>query len=189
MEYPKNHKNIVEDLMGGKFILSNTKHFPSLKENIEFYEEFFKVSFGYQLNCTNDYAYVISSETQETLSRDVSIFFAILCYEMDRDGKNFLDQIQYSEFELEDIDRMFDNSSFIDLIMSNKQLKDSDSRRSLLNTMNRRHIIEKITDDRFIFTSAYKVFIEFAIELARSRSKETGAPNPTEEVIIEPSQN
>lgn len=178
MEYPKNHKEIVEDLMAGKFLLSAEKHFESLKENEPFYNEFFKESFNYTLTVTNDFAYVISPETQETLSRDISIFFAILCYEMDRDGRNFLDQIQYSEFEMEEVDRMFDNSSFIDLILSNKQLKDSDARRTLLNAMNRRHIIEKITEDRFTFTSAYKVFIEFAIELAKSRSKE-----------VEPSSN
>lgn len=178
MEYPKNHKEIVDDLMAGKFLLSSAKHFESLKENESFYQEFFKESFNYTLNVNHDFVYVISPETQETLSRDISIFFAIVCYEMDRDGKNFLDQIQYSEFEVEDIDRMFENSSFIDLILSNKQLKDADSRRTLLNAMSRRHIIEKITEDRFTFTSAYKVFIEFAIELAKSRTKE-----------VEPSDN
>lgn len=178
MEYPKNHKEIVDDLMAGKFLLASAKYFDSLKENEAFYQEFFKESFSYTLTVTNDFAYVISPETQETLSRDISIFFAILCYEMDRDGRNFLDQIQYSEFEMEEVDRMFENSSFIDLILSNKQLKDSDARRTLLNAMSRRHIIEKITEDRFTFTSAYKVFIEFAIELAKSRSKE-----------VEPSDN
>lgn len=178
MEYPKHHKDIVEDLMAGKFLLSSAKHFESLKENEAFYVEFFKESFDYTLNANNDFAYVISPETQETLSRDISIFFAILCYEMDRDGRNFLDQIQYSEFEMEEVDRMFENSSFIDLILSNKQLKDADSRRTLLNAMSRRHIIEKVTEDRFTFSSAYKVFIEFAIELAKSRSKE-----------VEPSSN
>jgi hypothetical protein len=177
MEYPKHHRDIVEDLMAGKFILPSTKYFENLKENETFYGEFFKESFGYTLSVTNDFAYVISSETQETLSRDISIFFAILCYELDRDGRNFLDLIQYSEFEMEEIDRMFENSSFIDLILSNKQLKDGDARRTLLNSMNRRHIIEKITEDRFIFTSAYKVFIEFAIELAKSRSKEVEPSN------------
>jgi hypothetical protein len=177
MEYPKNHRDIVEDLMAGKFLLPSAKYFESLKENEPFYQVFFKESFNYTLSVTNDFAYVISADTQETLSRDISIFFAILCYELDRDGRNFLDLIQYSEFETEEIDRMFENSSFIDLILSNKQLKDGDARRTLLNSMNRRHIIEKITEDRFIFTSAYKVFIEFAIELAKSRSKEVEPSN------------
>lgn len=172
MEYPQYHREIVDELLGGKFLLTNNKSFTSLKENESFYEKFFKESFGYSLTVNNEYAYIVSRETQETLSRDISIFFAILCYELDRDGRNFLDQIQYSEFEMEEIDRMFDNSSFIDLIQSNKQLRDSDARRNLLNSMSRRNIIEKQSDDRFTFTNAYKVFIEFAIQLAQSRSKE-----------------
>ena len=32
MEYSKNHKQIVEDLMGGKFILPTNKNFIELKE-------------------------------------------------------------------------------------------------------------------------------------------------------------
>jgi len=171
MEYPKYHRDIVEDLLNGKFILVHDKSFESLKEHESFYFRFFRESFGYDLHVQGEYAYVTSGETQETLSRDISIFFAILCYELDRDGKNFLDLIQYSEFEVEEIDRIFENSSFIDLILSNKQLKDADSRRNILNAMNRRNIIEKITDDRFMFTPAYKVFIDFAMELARSRSQ------------------
>jgi hypothetical protein len=38
--------------------------------------------------------------------------------------------------------------------------------------MNKRNIIEKINDDKFYFTPAYKVFIDFAKELAET--KETG---------------
>lgn len=170
MEYPKYHREIVDELMNGKFILSYDKSFESLKENEAFYYRFFRESFGFELHLQNDFAYVTSNETQENLSRDISIFFAILCYELDKDGRNFLDLIQFSEFEISEIDQLFENSSFIDLIHSNKQLKDADSRRNLLNSMNRRNIIEKHSDDRFVFTPAYKVFIDFAIELARSRS-------------------
>ena len=45
MVYPPKHRQIVEELMGGKFILSNEEQFGSLKENESFYQEFFKVSF------------------------------------------------------------------------------------------------------------------------------------------------
>ena len=38
--------------------------------------------------------------------------------------------------------------------------------------MNRRNIIEKNGDDRFSFTNAYKVFIDFARELGSSRINE-----------------
>ena len=174
MEYPNKHKQIVEDLMNGRFILSSEPHFEKLKTNeVEFYTPFFQKSFGHKLIITQEYAYLISQETDENISRDISIFFAIFCYETDKEGKNFLDGLQYSEHSFEDVNTLFENSSFIDLIQTNKQIKDVDARRRLLfNTMNKKNIIEKINDDKFTFTSAYKVFIEFAEELAKTKTKE-----------------
>jgi hypothetical protein len=167
MEYPEKHRLIVEDLMAGRFILSREKHFEVLKGNEPFYTEFFKKSFDYQLVVTEEYAYIVSEDTDETISRDISIFFAILCYELDKQGKNFLDGLQYSEYSFEEVNQLFENSSYTDLIQTNKQLKDDDSRRKLLfSTMSRKNIIDKVTDDKFYFTPAYKIFIDFAREVA-----------------------
>lgn len=169
MNYSKYHRQIVEDLMAGKFILSQDKIFEELKNNENFYTEFFLKSFGYDLLLRQDFAYLVSDDSGEMLSRDVCIFFAILCYEMDRDGKNFLDLIQYAEFEVEQVENYFENSTYIDLIQSNKQLRDPETRKNLINTMARRNIIEKINEERFVFTQAYKVFIEFAREFAKGK--------------------
>jgi hypothetical protein len=169
MVYPSNHRQIVEELMGGKFILSNEEHFNSLKENDTFYTEFFKISFDLDLNLKTEYAFLLSKETQENFSRDVSIFIAILCYELDRDGRNFMEALDFNEFTFEEVDRYFDNSSFIDLIESNKSLREPDARRTLINGMHRRNIVNKNFEDRFSFTQAYKVFVDFAKELALKR--------------------
>jgi hypothetical protein len=169
MVYPSNHRQIVEELMGGKFILSNEAHFNSLKENDTFYTEFFKISFDLDLNLKTEYAFLLSKETQENFSRDVSIFIAILCYELDRDGRNFMEALDFNEFTFEEVDRYFDNSSFIDLIESNKSLREPDARRTLINGMHRRNIVNKNFEDRFSFTQAYKVFVDFAKELALKR--------------------
>jgi hypothetical protein len=155
--------------MGGKFILSNEEHFNSLKENDTFYTEFFKISFDLDLNLKTEYAFLLSKETQENFSRDVSIFIAILCYELDRDGRNFMEALDFNEFTFEEVDRYFDNSSFIDLIESNKSLREPDARRTLINGMHRRNIVNKNFEDRFSFTQAYKVFVDFAKELALKR--------------------
>lgn len=167
INFPKNHRKIVDELMGGKFLLSTDPIFDDLKQNEEYYTSFFQNSFGYELKVTQEYSYLISDESNEMLSRDISIFFAILSYEMDRNGKNFLDQFQYGEFDLEAIDNYFDNSSYTDLIQATKQLKDHESRKQLLNMMSRRNIIEKTGEDRFVFTNSYKVFMDFANELAK----------------------
>jgi hypothetical protein len=169
MTYSKFHKQIVEELMAGKFVLANDKIFDELKSNETFYAQFFSESFGYDLLVRNDFAYLVSHESNEMLSRDICIFFAILSYELDRDGKNFLDQIQHSEFEMAEIENYFENTTYIDLVHSNKQLKDSESRRNLINTLARRNIIDKVTEDRFTFTPAHRVFVEFAREFAKMR--------------------
>jgi hypothetical protein len=168
MEYPESHKQIVEELLDGKFILSREGLYDVIKEKEDFYAPFFKASFNHDLDVTNEFARLVSDETDENLSRDISVFFAILCYELDRQGKNFLDALQYSEFSLEEINYIFENTSWIDLIQSNKQLKDADTRKRFIYTaMGKRNIVDKVNDERFYFTPAYKVFIEYAKELAQ----------------------
>lgn len=159
--------------MNGRFILSRDVHFETLKKEEEFYTTFFKVSFDYDLLLKQEYAYITSKESNENLSRDISIFFAILCYELDKEGKNFLDVLAYEELSLEEVDLLFDNSSFIDLIKANNQLKDSEARRKFLNAMNRRNLVDFDHSTKFFFTPAYKAFIEFAQELAKSDSAES----------------
>jgi hypothetical protein len=172
MEYPRNHRKIVEELMNGKFILPIEQHFEILKENEEFYTDFFKISFNYDLKFTQDYVYLVSEESAEMLSRDMCIFFAILSYELDRDGKNFLERIQYTEFEMDELENYFSNSSYIDLIQSNKQLKDADARKNFINTLARRNILEKMGDNRIIFTSAHKFFMDFASDIVKYEDAE-----------------
>ncbi|MFI5221653.1 MAG: hypothetical protein ACHQK8_04955 [Bacteroidia bacterium] len=169
MEFPRYHKEIVSDMLDGKFILASDPKFVELKNNEEFYTSFFKESFDFALEMKSDYAFILSYETNEQLSRDICIFFGVLCYEMDKEGKNFMEELQYAEFEMDKVDEYFDNSAYIDLIQDNKQLHDSESRRMFLNVMSRRNIIEKISDKKFTFTQAYKVFVDFAMDFAKGR--------------------
>jgi hypothetical protein len=173
MDFPRYHKEIVTDLLDGKFVLANDAKFVELKNNQDFFDKFFKESFGYELEVKSDYAYLISYETNEMLSRDMCVFFGILCYELDKDGKNFMEEIQYAEIELEKIDEYFDNSAYSDLIQNNKQLKDSESRKQFIGVLSRRNIVERISDTKFAFTPAYKVFIDFAMDFAKGRLSKT----------------
>ena len=106
----------------------------------------------------------------EMLSRDICIFLGLMCYELDKEGKNFLEEIQYAEFDLEMIDNLLDNSSYIDLIQNNNQLKNSEARRQFFGTLHRRNIIDRSNSDRrFTFTPAYKVFMDFAKNFAKGK--------------------
>ena len=168
--YPNKHKQIVTSLMDGRFITIDELYFDILKENQEYYVDFFNKSFGFELKSTYDFFYLISEETNENTSRDISIFFSILCYELDKDGKNFMDELGFSDFHMDEIIEYIKNSTWTDIVKSNKQLNDSDNIRKLVgSTMVKRNIAIKHSDNRYSFTKAYKLFIDFARELTKEK--------------------
>lgn len=167
--YPNKHKQIVTSLMDGRFITIDESYFDIVKENQDFYAEFFDKSFGFELKNTQEFYYLISKETNENTSRDISIFFSIFCYELDKDGKNFMDELGFSDFHIDEIIDYIKNSTWSDIVKSNKQLNDADSIRRLVgSTMVKRNIAVKHSDDKYSFTKAYKLFIDFARELIKS---------------------
>lgn len=174
--YPNKHKQIVTSLMDGRFITIDESYFDIVKENQDFYAEFFDKSFGFELKSTQEFYYLISEETNENTSRDISIFFSIFCYELDKDGKNFMDELGFSDFHIDEIVDYIKNSSWTDIVKSNKQLNDADSIKRLVgSTMAKRNIAIKHSDDHYSFTKAYKLFIGFARELIKSEPNNANA--------------
>lgn len=164
--YPNKHTQIVISLMKGIIITIDDPHFDIVKKHQAFYIEFFDKSFGLELKNTQEFYYLISEETDEKTSRDISIFFSILCYELDKDGKNFMDELGFSDFHIDEIITYIKNSTWTDIVKSNKQLQNSDSIRTLVSaTMTKRNIVIKHSDDMYSFTKAYKLFIDFARDL------------------------
>ncbi|WP_303922303.1 hypothetical protein [Draconibacterium sediminis] len=167
--YPSKHKQIVTSLMEGRFITIDETYFDIVKENQDFYTEFFDKSFGFELKNTQEFFYLISEETNENTSRDISIFFSVLCYELDKDGKNFMDELGFSDFHIDEIVDYINNSSWTDIVKSNKQLNNNDSIKRLVgSTMVKRNIAIKHSDEHYSFTKAYKLFIDFARELIKT---------------------
>ena len=171
--YPDKHKEIVTSLMEGKFITVAELLFEVIKKNEDFYINFFEKSFGFELIENQDYYYLISSETNENTSRDFSIFFSILCYELDKDGKNFLEELNYSEFHIDEIIEYFKNSSWSDVIKANKQLNNDENLKRHIGTMVKRNIAVKHNNERYSFTKAHKLFIDFAKDLIKDDKRET----------------
>ncbi|CAN1554876.1 hypothetical protein MCEGE10_02338 [Flavobacteriaceae bacterium] len=171
--YPDKHKEIVTCLMEGKFITVADLLFEVIKKNEDFYIEFFEKSFGFELIGNHDYYYLISSDTNENTSRDFSIFFSILCYELDKDGKNFLEELNYSEFHIDEIIEYFKNSSWSDVIKANKQLNNEESLKRHIGIMVKRNIAVKQTNERYSFTKAHKLFIDFVKDLIKEDKGET----------------
>ena len=171
--YPDKHKEIVTSLMEGKFITVEDFLFETIKKNEDFYINFFETSFGFEIIGNHDFYYLVSSETNENTSRDISIFFSILCYELDKNGKNFLEELNYSEFHIDEILEYFKNSSWLDVIKANKQLNTDDSLKRHIGTMVKRNIAIKQKNDRYSFTKAHKLFIDFAKDLIKDDKNES----------------
>jgi hypothetical protein len=165
--YPDKHKEIVTSLMEGKFITIEDLLFETIKKNEDFYIIFFENSFGFELIVNQDFYYLVSNETNENTSRDISIFFSILCYELDKNGKNFLEELNYSEFHIDEIIEYFNDSSWSDVIKANNQLKNDDSLKRHIGTMVKRNIAVKHNNDRYSFTKAHKLFIDYAKDLIK----------------------
>lgn len=171
--YPDKHKEIVTSLMEGKFVTVEDLLFETIKKNEEFYITFFENSFGFELIVNQDFYYLVSNETNENTSRDISIFFSILGYELDKNGKNFLEELNYSEFHIDEIIEYFNNSSWTDVIKANKQLNNEENLKRHIGTMVKRNIAVKQSNDRYSFTKAHKLFIDFAKDLIKDDKIET----------------
>lgn len=171
--YPDKHKEIVTSLMEGKFITVEDFLFETIKKNEDFYINFFETSFGFEIIGNHDFYYLVSSDTNENTSRDISIFFSILCYELDKDGKNFLEELNYSEFHIDEILEYFKNSSWLDVIKANKQLNTDESLKRHIGTMVKRNIALKQSNDRYSFTKAHKLFIDYAKDLVKDDKNES----------------
>ena len=166
--YPNKHKQIVTSLMDGRFITIDESNFDIVKENQDFYVKFFDKSFGFALKNTQEFYYLISEFTNENTSRDISIFFSIFCYELDKDGKNFMDELGFSDFHIDEIIDYIKSSSWSDIVKENKSLNSSENIKRLIgNTMVKRNIAIKHSDDKYSFTKAYKLFIDFAKDLVK----------------------
>lgn len=174
--YPNKHKQIVTSIMDGRFITIDESYFDIVKENQDFYVEFFNKSFGFELKYTQEFYYLISEETNENTSRDISIFFSVFCYELDKDGKNFMDELGFSDFHIDEIIEYIKNSAWTDVVKSNNQLKNTESIKRLVgSTMVKRNITVKHSDDNYSFTKAYKFFIDFSRELIKSELNDANA--------------
>lgn len=167
--YPDKHKEIVTSLMDGKFITVDNSLFDAITKKDDFYIKFFKESFGFDLVGNHDFFYLVSNETNENTSRDISIFFSILCYELDKYGKNFLDELNYSEFHIDEIVEYFKNSSWTDVINANKQINSEENLKKLVgSTLVKRNIATRHSNDRYSFTKAHKLFLDFAKDLVKN---------------------
>lgn len=170
ISYPKHHKKIVSELLGGKFILQKNELFDIITQsNKDFYISFFDESFSYDLKITNEYVCLISLESNERLSKNITLFLAILCYELDREGKNFSSEIKTSYFDIEEMKEKLLASEYKEIILNIDEISNL---YKLVQQMTDRNITEKKSDNRFTFTPAVELFFSYAEEYLKQNNVE-----------------
>lgn len=176
MTFPKEHYQIVKALYTeGRFLLEGEAAFITLRENREYYQQFFHESFRLELLLTAEYALLKSSKDKDNLARSICIFLAILCYELDHDGGNLLETLTYKQFNIEEWDDRFEQSSFHNVMEATEKLRNPAQRKKFYQQLNRRSVIHLRDDGHFQFTAAHRYFLDFARGLHLMRSGEVDA--------------
>jgi hypothetical protein len=168
IEYPPQHLQIVNDLLEGKFLLyTDFQKFQSLKDNDIFYIDFFKNTFDYELNIRNEFAYLVSDKTDEKLSRNFTIFLAILCYEINQKTTDFKNRIENGIFSYQEVENYLKSKTFEEVVNE----IGVENLSSFLRTLAKRNIIKFISKNKesFKFTKAINLFFEFAINLSKQQ--------------------
>jgi hypothetical protein len=140
--YPEKHFDIVKNLLNGKFILHNEELFEIISDNLEFYIDFFKKSYDYELMKNTEVIYVISSITSEKFSRNIMLVLAVISWEFNREGKNIYTELE-KKHTIKSIEELIKKSSFKDScrgINIDKLLKDAGSRNLVLILDNEKSI-------------------------------------------------
>jgi hypothetical protein len=165
--YPTEHKDIVNNLLEGKFLIYPNQLFVAIKKQEDEYIEFFEKSFGYELIVDAEFAYLLSNESKEKRSRDFTLFLALLCRELDYNGKNFRDSVELASFDIEETEQLLKRSSKWEILEKTSVANFE----QFLSDWEKKNLLKR-TGNQFKFTKAVKLFLEFAIEIAKAKMKE-----------------
>lgn len=168
--YPNEHKEIVSQLLDGRFIIYPSPIFAVIQTQEDDYQEFFKESYGFELNIDAEFAYLSSNEVTEKRTRDFTLFLAVLCRELDYNGQNFRDSIELATQDIADIERLLKQSSKWE-ILEKTSVANFDS---FIETWHKKNVVKR-TGNQFKFTKAVKLFFEFAVNVANAKLKEQQA--------------
>ena len=168
--YPSEHKEIVSQLLDGRFIIYPNPIFAVIQTQEDDYKEFFKESYSFELNIDSEFAYLSSNEVTEKRTRDFTLFLAMLCRELDYSGKNFRDSIELAIFDIVDTEKLLKQSSKWEII-EKTSVANFDS---FIETWHKKNVLKR-TGNQFKFTKAVKLFFEFAVNVANAKLKEQQA--------------
>lgn len=165
--YPTDHKDIVTQLLDGRFIIYPSPLFATIQQQDEEYIEFFRESHGFELHIDSEFAYLSSSDSNERRTRDFTLFLAILCRELDYSGRNFRDAIELSTFDISETEQILRLSSKWEIL----EKTSVNEFETFINVWHKKNVLKR-TGNQFRFTKAIKLFFEFAVNVANAKLRE-----------------
>lgn len=170
--YPPEHRDIVNALTNGQFILYSHPHYAVVEKEVDFYRDFFKATFGFDLHLRSEgYIFLSSDDATEKDSRNFLIFLAVLCRELSVSGRDFKEEFELKKFQVEEVRQLLEKSSKKELM---EHILTEGGTLKLLNEWSKRKVVEFTNGQQtqFKFTQAVNLFFEYAMELADTRLKE-----------------
>ncbi len=167
--YPPEHRDIVNALTTGQFILYTHPHYAVVEKEEHFYRNFFKATFDFDLHLRSEgYIFLSSDEATEKESRNFLIFLAVLCRELSVNGRDFRDDFDLKKFQVDDLQQLLEKSSKRELV---EHILGENGVANLLKEWSKRKVVEFTNGQQtqFKFTKAVNLFFEYAMELADSR--------------------
>lgn len=167
--YPLEHRDIVAALTNGQFILYTHPHYAVVEKEVDFYRDFFKATFGFDLQLRSEgYIFLSSDEATEKDSRNFLIFLAVLCRELNVNGRDFREDFDLKKFQVDEIQELLEKSSKRELV---EHILGEDGLAKMLKEWGKRKVIEfaNLQQTQFKFTKAVNLFFEYAMELADIR--------------------
>lgn len=175
LPFPEQHKEITQQLLSGKFILETDELFAIISKEKLMYFDFFKRTYDYEIVVNSEYIYLKSTNDKDKSTRDFVIFLALLCRELDKEGKDFKEEIDKESFLVEHITNFLTESSKRKEIIESTSLytKGQIDLVTFLNEWQRRNLIQFVGNSKlkFKFTKAIGLFFDYAVVLANEKLK------------------
>lgn len=176
LPFPNQHKEITQQLLNGKFILQGDDLYNIIYQLKDMYKDFFAKTFDYEMVLTSEYVYLKSTNEKDRNTRDFLIFLALLCRELDKNGKDFKAEIESGAFHIDEVYSILNDSSKKREIIDNTSLVNNKKEidlQNFLNEWNRRNLLSYTNNIKtnFRFTKAVHLFFDYAT--ASEKLKET----------------
>lgn len=169
--YPIQHREIVATLLSGKFILEKSPLFTIVDRHRDFYVQFFKESYDYELDTTYNYFFLTSKRTEEKGSQDLILFLALLAYEFHNEQRDFIKELKENVFSVAEIERLIKNATKYDDLLKDTTVEEFNTfikkweNRGLLSFVNERR-------KKFRFNDPIDTFLQVADQLCDKHLKE-----------------